>query len=308
MVSIFMSDATTTNTDSHDKLSMLMAIALGLTAAFIWGAWPVISKLSIDHTLSAYDLTAFRVGIAGIILLPLIFKNGTGGLGLLRAFILSFGAGAPYMLLAAGGLNYSTAGHFGVIAPSCMLLTSTIGSWFLFGDRPSAFRLIGLAAILAGVSLIGWKAFSVLEERQWIGDLMFAGAGVLWAGYTLGTRAWSVTPLQATALVPTVSAVFYLPYYFLFVDTKVLATPPLELALHAGFQGILNAILALLIYTKVVSILGAARGAVFATTVPGIAVILAFPVLGEVPTSMEITGVVAVSAGMVLAIGLIKRK
>ena len=303
-----MADQAISTTQSHKNVSMVLAVFLGLTAALIWGAWPVISKLSINHTLSAYDLTLFRVGIAGVILLPIILKNGTGGLGLPRAFLLSCGAGAPYMLFAAGGLNYSTAGHFGVVAPSCMLMTSTIGAWFLFGDRPSSFRLIGLAAIFAGVTLIGWKAFAVLEEGQWIGDLMFAAAGVLWAGYTLGTRAWSVSPLQATSLVPTMSMVFYVPYYFLFVETDMWETPPLELALHAGFQGILNAILALVFYTKVVSILGAARGAVFATTVPGIAVILAFPVLGEVPTIMELTGVAAVSAGMVLAIGLIKSK
>lgn len=303
-----MSDSVSYRSIQPNRLSTILAIALGMFAALIWGAWPVISKLSLDHNLTAYDLAAFRVGIAGVILLPIVIKKGTGGIGLPRAFILSCGAGAPYLLFAAGGLNFSTAGHFGVIAPSCMLITSTIGGWLLFGDRPDGFRLAGLAAILSGVALIGWKAFSSFDDGQWIGDSMFVLAGILWATYTLGSRVWPLDSLHVTALVATISMVLYLPFYFLFFETNLLETPLLVLALHGGFQGVLNAILALLFYTKVVALLGAARGAVFATTVPGIAVILAYPVLGEVPTSMEIVGVASVSVGMILALGLIRRK
>ena len=102
--------------------------------------------------------------------------------------------------------------------------------------------------------------------------------------------------------------VLYLPLYFLFGDPQVFTAPLEEILFQGIFQGFGSAILALLFYTKAVALLGASRGAVFAALVPGIAVILALPVLGEVPTIVEIVGVCVVTVGMVAALGLIKFK
>ena len=50
--------------------------------------------------------------------------------------------------------------------------------------------------------------------------------------------------------------------------------------------------------------LGAARGAVFAALVPTFSLLIAIPLLHELPTPLQITGVLFVTAGMVLALGL----
>jgi drug/metabolite transporter (DMT)-like permease len=117
-------------------------------AALIWGGFPAITKLSMaSHALSAWDVTALRFATAGLILLPTLLKNGLGALRFTRALLLSCGAGAPYVLLTAGGLAFAPAGHMGVITPSCMLLFSTLGSWLLMGDKPAATRVAGVLAI-----------------------------------------------------------------------------------------------------------------------------------------------------------------
>ena len=57
-------------------------------------------------------------------------------------------------------------------------------------------------------------------------------------------------------------------------------------------------------YTRAVAILGAARGAVFAALVPSFSLLIAIPILHELPTQLQTIGVVLVTAGMVLALGL----
>ncbi|WP_299621287.1 DMT family transporter [Pelagibius sp.] len=291
------------------------AVLYGLTASLIWGAWPVVSALGIRQSLAAADIAALRFLVAGLILLPLVIRNGAGnlgpgGLGWARALFLSLGAGAPYVLVTAGGLTYAPAGQGGIIGPSCMLVFATLGGWLLLGDRPPRQRLIGIALMLTGVLLIGGQTLGDYraeqwQAEQWKGQLMFACGGLLWASYTVALRAWGADPLQATALVSVLSLLIYGPIYLLTAEPQLFAAPWTEIAEQAVFQGLVAAILALICYSRAVALLGAGRGAVFVTLVPAIAVLLAYPVLGEMPSATDLTGAALVTAGMVTALGLV---
>jgi len=284
------------------------AVAYGLVAALIWGAWPVVSALGIRSSLAVADITALRFAVAGLILLPLVLRHGTGGLGWRRALVLALGAGAPYVLLAAGGLAYAPAGQGGIIAPSSMLVFSTLGGWLLLGDRPPRQRLAGVTVILAGVLLIGGESLLSTQPDQWKGQLMFAGGGLLWASYTVASRAWGADPLQATALVSVISLLLYLPLYLIFGEPQLFAAPLAEVAGQAVFQGLFAAVLALLCYSRAVALLGAGRGAIFATLVPAIALLLAWPLLGETPSTTDLAGAALVTLGMASALGLLPRR
>ena len=124
-------------------------VACGLAAALIWGAWPVVSRLGVQQTLTPYDITALRFGVAGLILLPIVWRRGAAGLGWARAAVLACAAGIPYALTMMVGLSIAPAGHAGVITPSAMLVCSTLGGWLVLGDRPTPTRLAGLAVILS---------------------------------------------------------------------------------------------------------------------------------------------------------------
>ena len=286
----------------HDKLSA--GLLYGSLAALIWGAWPVVSRFGVQQSLTPYDITALRFGVAGLLLLPLIWRRGLGGVGWIGALVLAAGAGVPYVLVTVGGLSLAPAGHAGVIVPSCMLTFSALGSWLFLGDRPGRTRLLGLAVIIGGVLMIGWQGLAGSGAEVWTGDLMFVAGGLFWAIYTVGSRYWSVDPLHATALVSVLSMVLYLPIYPLFGEPQIFTAPLSETLFQGLFQGLFAAVLALLFYTRAVALLGASRGAVFAALVPGFAVLMAYPALGEVPSWRELLGVAVVSAGMVAALGL----
>ena len=290
---------------SHDQThNVATGIACGLTAALIWGAWPVASRLGVQQSLDTFDITALRFAVAGAVLLPFVLKQGMRGIGWGRALVLTAGAGVPYVVAAIGGLSFAPASHGGVITPSTMLITSTLGGWLLLGERLTRTRLTGTLIIISGVALIGWNSMASTDGDLWIGHLMFVAAGALWATYTLAARAWLVDPIRATALVSVFSMVLVLPAYAVLGDGGVWRAPISEIFFQGIFQGLFASILALLAYTRAVAVFGAGRGAVFATLVPGIAVLLAYPVLGEAPGPSEIAGAITVTLGMIWALGL----
>ena len=292
---------------SNSNESIGSGLAFGITAALIWGGWPVLTRLGLNNSLNIFDITALRYIIAGILLLPFFLKRRFKGVSFMGAFVIFIGAGAPYLLTASAGLNYASAAHFGVIAPSSMLVFTTIFSRLILGDRITKVRLMGLGIIIAGILVMAWEGFLVVQgDEVWIGDLLFVAGGLFWSIYTVAGRYWHVEPMHSISIVAVFSMFAFLPPYLIFSGPALLNAPPLELLGHGLYQGVFSAFIALLLYTRAVKIMGPARGAVFAALVPGFALILAIPVLGDIPTILQVTGVILVTTGMFFALGLVQ--
>ncbi|MGB0683300.1 MAG: DMT family transporter [Magnetovibrionaceae bacterium] len=291
-------------TNSTDSGSLLAGMLYGSAAALIWSLWPIVSRAGVTSSMDAWDVTFLRFAVAGACLAPLLVKRGLGDVPWDKGLALACFAGAPYVLIAVGGLTFAPAGHGGVIIPSLMLVFSGFGAWWLMGERPDRNRMIGVAIILTGIALVGSEGFSRGGGQAWIGDLLFVVAGFLWASFTVLSRAWGVSPFLATALVSVCSILVYGPVYLFWKGPAFLEAPVAEIVLQAGFQGLGAGIAALFLYSRSLAILGAGRGAIFAAITPAAAVILAWPLLGEEPTIVELLGLVVVSSGMVLALNL----
>lgn len=287
-----------------------IGVIAGLATASIWGAWPVASRFGVQQTLTVMDITMLRYLVAGLILLPLVLRHGHGGLGWGRALVLTVGAGVPYMVATTHGFLFAPAGHGGLVIPSVMLTCSTFVGWWLLKDRPDGLRLTGLAFVLAGVLTTGSSALSDDGgfDQVWIGHLLFMAGGMLWATYTIFSRKWKANPLHATALVSVLSMVLFAPVYFYLRGDALIQAPVGELLFQGTAQGLFSAVLALIFFTKTVKELGAGRAAVFAALVPGLSALFAYPALGEVPSLHHLIGLALVCGGMVLALGLIKRR
>ncbi len=282
--------------------SVATGVVFGLITALIWGAWPVVSGLGLQNTLTAYDITALRFGVAGIVLFPVLWKRGLRNVEPKAIALMVCGAGSPYVLLSVFGLTFAPAGHFGVVTPSSMLVFASIGGWLVLGERPGLNRFIGLIAIISGVVLIGWEGMRQGSADAWIGELIFVCCGFLWATYTITSRAFKVEPLHATALVSVFSMIIYLPFYFGMGLSNLSGLTLMEITVQGVFHGIITAVVALLCYTRSVAILGAGRGAVFAALVPGTAMLMAWPALGERPHFLGVMGLITVTCGMIYSI------
>ncbi|MFT5706748.1 MAG: drug/metabolite transporter (DMT)-like permease [Oceanospirillaceae bacterium] len=291
-----------------NKQSTFYGIAFGLFASFIWGGWPVFSKMATLQSITPWDITAIRFIVAGLLLLPiLLLRFKLTKQLLLKGFILSLGAGTPYVLMATIGLTYAPSAHFGIIAPSTMLLCTTLGSVFLIGEKITPLRLFGVACIFFGVIIVGGSSIGSISGDTLRGDIMFVGCGILWSSYTLLCKHWNIDAWMATALVSVVSLALYFPFYITYFPNN-LSGMSIPVLLQQGLiQGIMTAILALFFYSKAVSLLGSSKGSVFGALVPPITLFLAVVLLGEAITWAEQLGIISVSIGILFALGIIKR-
>ncbi|NBI51211.1 DMT family transporter [Photobacterium alginatilyticum] len=280
-----------------------VGILVGILASLIWGSWPVFSKVAITHSLSPLDIASLRFTIAGIILFPvLLYHSIKLRMIFSKGVILAIGAGAPYVLLAMYGIKMSSSTHFGAIAPSTMLVFSTIGSIVFLKEALTLSRCIGVAAIVTGVVWIGLSNLQNISTDTIFGDMMFIGCGALWASFTLLSKYWQVDSWSATALVSVVSGIICAPF-----SIEVIKNNPVDLIVwHGVYQGVLVAILALYCYAKCVSILGAAKGALFSALVPPVSILLSLTFLDESITINEVMGSIVVGVGTLLALGIVK--
>src|ERR1700740_507799 len=109
--------------------------------------------------------------------------------------------------------------------------------------------------------------------------------------------------LHAAAISAVGSMILYLPV-FAFLPGGALAGAPLsDLALQAVVQGVLTAIISLLLYGRAVSILGASSGAAFATLCPAMTALLGIPILGEWPTMLDWAAISLISIGVYIVSG-----
>jgi drug/metabolite transporter (DMT)-like permease len=71
-------------------------------------------------------------------------------------------------------------------------------------------------------------------------------------------------------------------------------------------QGLGAGLVAVLAYSRAAALLGSGRAGFFGALVPGAASLLAIPVLGEVPTTLQVLGIVAVVLGLLIAFGALR--
>src|SRR5207245_4773055 len=93
------------------------------------------------------------------------------------------------------------------------------------------------------------------------------------------------------------------PLYLLAAGTALIKAPWGDLALQAFVQGLLTAIVSLVLYGRAVSMLGASSGAAFAALSPAMTAVMAIPILGEWPRPMDWIAIAAISLGVYIVSG-----
>jgi drug/metabolite transporter (DMT)-like permease len=109
--------------------------------------------------------------------------------------------------------------------------------------------------------------------------------------------------IHAAAIAAVGSLLLYLPVYASVVGFRVFAAPWFDIALQAVVQGLLTAIVAQMLYGRMVSLLGATGGAAFVALTPVVTAFMAIPVLGEWPMATDWIAIVLISGGVYVLSG-----
>ena len=213
-----------------------------------------------------------------------------------------FGGAAP-VFLANAGLLFAPAAHAGALFPGTMPLMVALLAAALLHEAFTTARKVGFAFILAGVLGIAWGSGGELGTLQNVGHGLFLCAGLAWAFYTVAMRKARLDGLHAAAIAAVGAMVLYLPVFVLLPGGTLAAAPWRDIALQAVVQGVLTAIVSLLLYGRAVSILGASSGAAVAALCPAMTALLGIPILGEWPDLPEWLAIGLISAGVYVLSG-----
>lgn len=286
----------------------LKGAACGFAAASIWASWSALTRFAVTTSFDPWDVALLRYGAAGVLLLPVVLRRGLARdrLGWLGLAALVAGAGAPYALAAADALRLAPAAELSALNPGCIpLFVAAIA--FAFAREPiSAAQRMGLALIVAGAALL--IAANVDANESWstsrtFGAILSLLAALMWAIFTVIMRRADLDSLHAAALVSVGSLAIYLPVYLAWRGAALAQVPVSDLAIQVVFQGVLVTIVSLLLYGRALALLGAPRGAAFASLVPALAALIAIPLLSEWPGTSDWLAIVLISAGVYLASG-----
>lgn len=288
--------------------TLLAGVAVGLLAASIGALYTVFARWGIAHGLQSPDLTVLRFGVAGVLTLPVLVlawrRDAAQFSTRWRAWVsVALLAGTPFGLLMFGALQFAPSSHAAVFPFTAMSVMGMVLGAVVLGERLSRRKLAGIAVVLLGLVLVSGVDATSFTARAALGDVMFLAAGTLWAGFGIVLRKHRLDPLLATAVISLSALMTYVPVYFVSVGVeRLMAVAPQIFWAEVLVQGVIAGAGTLFTYAKMVSLLGPGRAAIFPALAPGLAALLAWPVLGHVPTGAEAVGLALAMAGLILAV------
>jgi drug/metabolite transporter (DMT)-like permease len=285
---------------------MIIGIVCGTLAALAWAAGFVVAKHGIQVGFSPADLAFHRFFWSGLLVLPLIVREGLrdlGGIGWGRASVMTILSGPPQSLLAYTGFILVPLGHGTTIQPACAALSGLVLASLILHEKATLQRIFGGAIIIAGLLMFGAESLTTIGKSGVGGDLLFATAGLFWATFGTLLRLWNVAGTRAVTAVGAVSVIVLAPIYLLIYGISGLAKQSLfENLLQAVVQGGIAGALPIYLFAHAVIALGGGRAATFPALVPVFGVIIGYFALGVVPSLAQFVGMLIVLVGFHFAL------
>ena len=292
--------------DKVHRPTMLVGIVCGTLAALAWAAGFVVAKHGVQIGFSPADIAFHRFFWSGLLVLPLLLREGLrdlGGIGWFRASVMTILSGPPQSLLAYSGFILVPLGHGTTIQPACAALSGLVLASLILHEKATFQRIIGGAIIIAGLLIFGAESLTTIGNSGVGGDLLFATAGLFWATFGTLLRLWNVAGTRAITAVGAVSVIVLAPIYLFIYGVSGLAKQSLfENLLQAVVQGGIAGSLPIYLFAHAVIALGGGRAATFPALVPVFGAIIGFLALGVVPSLAQFIGMLIVLVGFHFAL------
>ena len=274
----------------------------------LWSGWSVVTRLGAVNGLSPMDITFMRYTFAGLVMLPVSYKNRhlITKKNLPRIVLMIIGAGPPYLLAMGFGFKLAPASH-GILTPCVMSLFVALFSYMLFKDKITKIRAIGYSLIITGVAFKFTLSLDEVSASHVSADLFFLLGAALWAVYSVQNRIAGFNAFVATAFVATGSLIaISVPYgIYQYIEPHNMRIS--DSLLQLFYQGIVTSIISLITYNKAMQYIGTGKTAAFGALVPAMVTLLATPLLGEIPSFNDYIFVALMSGGVLLASGIVKK-
>ncbi|MCC2656052.1 MAG: family transporter [Panacagrimonas sp.] len=289
----------------HDS-TYLSGLALAALGAVFFSAKGVVAKLLYREGIDAVTVIALRMTLAvPVFLLIAIWTLSRSPRlsqrDLMRVALLGIVGYYGSSMLDFLGLQYITAGLERLIlfvTPTLVLLLGV----FVFKRRVTAMQWLSMGFAYAGIVLVFWHDVTLGGGAVVLGAGLVFAAAVLYAIYLVysGELIQRVGTLRLVALAMTVSSIFSIGQYFVLREPATLwqqsgAVWSLSL-INASLCTVLPVILTMFGVARA----GAGDAAQIGMIGPVSTLFLAFWILGEPITPLQIVGTVLVMIGIFL--------
>lgn len=285
------------------KHNVLLGLFSAFAVIFIWSGFIVFSRAGVATSLTAFDLAGLRFMVAGALVLPFLRAWWPSHLPLKAKVIMALcGPGAVYSVLLYLGLNEASAAYGGAFANGSLPIFTLALTVLLSRERPGKSQVLAIAIIIAGGLLLAYRGMTAGGANVVAGIALFLTASAILSVYIVGIRRWALTPRQALALINLPNALVFLPIWYFFLPSGLADAELDTILFQAAFQGLGPGFLAVILFALAAMHLGPTATAGFSAAVPATAALLAVPVLGEMPNTLEWLGIATVTAGLTLLV------
>lgn len=276
-----------------------VALSLMALAVAIWGFGWVIMKAVVPF-IGPFDLVVLRYALGFLTLLvivlatkrPLAFPPFWFTVGI-AAFQTTAYQCLVQMALIAGGTGRV------VMVAYTMPFWVALFAWIMLADRPAARHWVGFAFAALGL-------FAVVSPWQGLGGvgstLLALAGGIAWALGTVFSKMMfqrhQPDVLSLTMWLLLLGALMALPFTWLMPQPAIVWTP--DLVLGIAYLGVFASAAAWALWMFVVQRVAPTVAAMSGLGVPVTAIVLAWALLNERPTTIEWVGIVLILVGLVV--------
>lgn len=284
------------------RYELLGWAALALTLC-IWAAFFISLRAGARAALPPAELALLRFGPAGLLFAPLLWRRRArfAAVPAKLWILIVAGAGLPYFLVAGWGMRHAPVADGATLIPGTLPLFTALLAAALHG-RAALARWPALLCIAAGIAtMLAMKAGHAGLAQ---GYAMFLLGSLMWSAYTLALREAKLAPIEAAAMISSMSLALLLPLLLWQVGQGGMSSLALlglsreQLLLQLGIQSIGVGLISTLSYSLAVARLGAQRSATAGALTPVLATLLALPLFGEQPDGATIIGMLLIAAGV----------
>ncbi len=299
---------TATNPPSSRSIEPGLTVGLlcGAGAALFWAAGFVAIPRGLAAGLSPADIAFHRFVWTGLVLLPIVLRDGLGdlgGVGWGRGLVVFLLAGPFQAIISYSGFIFAPLAHGGVIHPGSAAMFGFVLAALVLKERLTLWNLAGTLTIVAGLAVFAGELVISIGGNALGGDLLFMTAGLMWALFGMLVKLWGLDSARATRVSCFFALVIFAPLHgLLFGYGSMMSASLTENLIQIAVQGVLAGALAMYLYSRAVVILGAGRAAIFPSLVPGLTLLIAFVTFGVVPTLAQLAGLAVVMLGFWLAL------
>ena len=277
-----------------------------LSCTFFWGCNAIFAQLAKGE-IGPFSLVLARWVLVAGIMWPLFGREVREKWAVLKPelprlipiAIAGFTAFNSLMYAAAYGASALNIGIIQGAGPVFAL----IGAYFVFGDRPNALQMAGVATTIFGIIVITSKGapLDVLQITFAWGDGLMLMAIALYAAYALGvTRRPAISDEAFFTVMAIIAGIASLPLGIY----EIASTGDIPTLYGAGLAlavAIFPSLLSQLFFLRGVQLIGPARAMVYINFVPVFASILAVVALREDFKLYHALALGLVTAGVVAA-------